>query len=98
MENAGRLEPGATYIYERANGVVYARRIGDPPDQRFEIGTYDSRTPDGRPLHDHIMDAKLWGEIHRAAKTNPALQDALDRVKLIHALSQQDDSISQHPV
>jgi hypothetical protein len=44
------------------------------------------------------MDAKLWGEIHRAAKTNPALQDALDRVKLIHALSQQDDSISHHPV
>jgi hypothetical protein len=44
------------------------------------------------------MDSKLWGEIHRAAKTNPALQDALDRVKLIHALSQQHDTVPHHPV
>ena len=92
MENAGRLTPGATYIYERADGVVYARRMGDPPDQRFEIGR------DLDPRTNHLMDSKLWGEIHRAAKTNPALQDALDRVKLIHALSEQDDTIPHHPV
>ena len=99
MENVGRLEPGATYVYERADGVVYARRIGDPPDRRFEIGrSYDSRTSDGRPLHDHIMDLKLWGEIHRAAKTNPALQDALDRVKVIYELSKQDTTVPHHPV
>ena len=91
MENVGRLEPGAPYIYERADGVVYARRIGDPPDQRFEIGRdYDPRTSDGRPLHDHIMDSKLWGEIHRAAKTNPALQKAVSRVKMIYRLSIDD--------
>jgi hypothetical protein len=44
------------------------------------------------------MDSKLWGEIHRAAKTNPALQDAIDRVKLIYTLSKQDDTIPHHPV
>lgn len=94
MESVGRLEPGATYIYERANGVIYARKFGDPPDRRFEIGRdYDSESV----FHD-LQDARLWGEIHRAAKTNPALQDALDRVKLIHALSQQDDTIPHHPV
>jgi len=99
MEKNNKMSPGVTYIYERANGVVYARKLGDSPDQRFEIGRdYDSRTSDGRPLHDHLMDAKLWGEIHRAAKTNPALQDALDRVKLIHVLSKQDDIILHHPV
>lgn len=99
MDDAGRLTPGATYIYEQANGVIYARKLGDPPDQRFEVGRdYDPRTSDGRPLHDNLMDSKLWGEIHRAAKTNPALQDALDRVKLIHALSQQDDTVPHHPV
>ena len=99
MEKNTKMSPGVTYIYERANGVVYARKLGDRPDQRFEIGRdYDARTSDGRPLHDHLMDAKLWGEIHRAAKTNPALQDALDRVKLIHVLSKQDDIILHHPV
>ena len=94
MENVGRLTPGATYVYERANGVVYARRVGDPPDRRFEIG----RDYDSEFVFDSLQDARLWGEIHRAAKTNPALQDALDRVKLIHALSKQDDTVPHHPV
>ena len=99
MENVGRLTPGTSYIYERVDGVVYARRMGDPPDQRFEIGRdYDPRTSDGRPLHNHIMDSKLWGEIHRAAETNPALQDALDRVKVIYELSKQDATVPHHPV
>jgi hypothetical protein len=99
MASAGRLTPGASYIYERVDGIVYARQMGESPDQRFEIGRdYDPRTSDGRPLHDHIMDSKLWGEIHRAAKTNTALQDALDRVKVIYELSKQDDTVPHHPV
>jgi hypothetical protein len=36
------------------------------------------------------MDSKLWGEIHRAARTNPTLQEALDRVKIIYELSKND--------
>jgi hypothetical protein len=39
------------------------------------------------PLVDHIREDKLWGEIRRAAKTNPALQEALDRVIIIYQLS-----------
>jgi hypothetical protein len=84
----GSLKPGATYIYERDKGTVYAREIGAEPSTRKEIGyNYDSRTSDGRPLHDHIMDSKLWGDIHREAKTNPTLQKALDRVIMIYRLS-----------
>lgn len=94
MENAGRLEPGAQYVYERANGIIYARRIGDAANQRIEIG----RDYDSKSLYQDLQESKLWGEIHRAARTNPALQDALDRVKLIHALSKQDESIPHHPV
>jgi hypothetical protein len=33
------------------------------------------------------MENKLWGEIHREAKTNPALQKALDRAIMIYRLS-----------
>jgi hypothetical protein len=33
------------------------------------------------------MDSKMWGEIHRMAKTNPTLQEALERVKIIYHLS-----------
>ena len=34
----GRLKPGATYVYERVDGVVYAREQGQPADTRIEIG------------------------------------------------------------
>jgi hypothetical protein len=84
----GSLKPGATYVYERNEGTVYAREIGADPSTRREIGyTYDPRTDDGRPLHDHIQDSKLWGQIRQEAKTNITLQKALDRVIMIYKLS-----------
>ncbi len=94
MENVGRLEPGASYIYERADGVIYARKLGDPPDRRFEIGR-ESNSDSG---FDDLQEAQLWGEIHRAAKSNTALQDAIDRVKIVYALSKQDEPLPHHPV
>jgi hypothetical protein len=82
----GTLKPNANYVYERHNGTVYAREQGQ--SERKEIGwTYDPRTSDGRPLHDHLMDDKLWGEIRREAKVNPTLQSALDRAIMIYRLS-----------
>ena len=84
----GNLKPGATYVYERNEGTVYAREIGADPSTRKEIGyNYDPRTSDGRPLRDHIMDDKMWGEIRREAKTNITLQKALDRAIMIYKLS-----------
>lgn len=84
----GSLKPGATYIYERDKGTVYARELGADPSTRTEMGyNYDPRTNDGRPLRDHIMDDKLWGEIRREARTNSTLQKALDRAIMIYKLS-----------
>ena len=102
----GTLKSGATYIYERADGVVYAREFGVDPSTRKVVGyengreydpinghriDYDSRTADGRPLHDHIMEDKLWGEIRREARTNPTLQDALERAIMIYQLSKEHE-------
>ena len=47
---------------------------------------YDRRTADGRPLIDHIREDKMWGDIRHLARTNPALQDAVDRVIMIYKL------------
>jgi hypothetical protein len=91
-QSTGSLTPGVTLIYERANGIVYARESGAEPSTRKEIGwDYDTRTSDGRPLRDHIQNSKLWGDIHRASKTNPALQEALDQVMVIYNLSKTDE-------
>ena len=49
----------------------------------------DLRTHDGRPLREHIMDSKMWGDIHRAARTNKSLQAALDHAIMIYKLSKE---------
>lgn len=80
----GQLTPGATYIYERVGDTVFRRESGSA---EREVMGYDHRTTDGRPLRDHMKEDQLWGNIRRAAPSNPALQDALDRVIMIYKLS-----------
>lgn len=85
----GNLTPGARLIYERVDGVIYAREFGKNDRQvvGYESGRdYDPRTRDGRSLHEHIQEDKLWGDIRRTAQTNPTLRDALDRVIEIYQL------------
>jgi hypothetical protein len=89
----GSLTPGATYVYERNGEEIYAREIGK--SERIMIGyqyknDIDPRTNDGRPLYEHIKEDKLWGDIRRAAKSNPALQIELDRVIMLYHLSKKE--------
>jgi len=93
----GNLKPGAVYTYTQRNGITYAEEFGS--NENIAVGwKWDNRTSDGRPLHDHIMDDKLWGDIRRESKTNPALHNALERVKIIYYLSKDKDNINHHPV
>ena len=80
----GQLKPGATYIYERNGNTVFRREFGTLDR---EVVGYDARTIDGRSLADHVQEEKLWGQIRQAARTNPALQDALERAIMIYQLS-----------
>lgn len=82
----GNLKPGAKYVYEHADGITYAREFGAPHSERFEVG----RTAEKQSLIDNLRTQKLWGDIHRAAETNPLLQEALERVIMIYHLSEQD--------
>jgi hypothetical protein len=74
-------------VFESPDGgnTVYSRQPGS--DQRELVKNHDARTHDGRPLHEHIMESKLWGDIRRAAETNTALQDALERAIMIYHLT-----------
>lgn len=88
----GTLKPGATYIYERNGDEVYAREFGEKDrtliGYKYEMENKpDPRTNDGRPLREHIMEDKMWGEIRREARTNITLQKALDRAIMIYRLS-----------
>ena len=75
----GSLKPDATYIYEKADGITYAREFGAPHNDRFEIGRDYQRF-----LKDEL---RLWEDIVQEGRTNQALQDALDRAKLVYHLS-----------
>lgn len=72
----GTLKPGATYIYERDKGTVFAREFGT--NERRVVGM-------DYPVTEHVN----WHDVMIVAKTNPALQHALDRVIMLYKLSKE---------
>jgi hypothetical protein len=87
----GQLKPGATYIYERQDGTVYAREFGADANTRVAIGwDWEPETNPSRvrgAFRETVLENQLWHEIREEAKTNPTLQTALDRVILLYKLS-----------
>lgn len=77
----GSLKPGATYIYEKADGITYAREFGSL-DRKVIGWDYNA---DRRAADD------LWRDIRLQAHTNPTLQKALDRVIMIYKLSKDNN-------
>ena len=76
----GSLTPGATYVYERADGRIYAREFGADPSTRKVIGYDLESSPERKNL-------TLWNDILTEAETNPALHEAIERVKVIYYLN-----------
>lgn len=70
----GTLKPGATYIYERDKGTTYAREFGS--SEKRVIG-----------MDYPVVENVNWHDIMVVAKTNPALQKALDRAIMLYKLS-----------
>ena len=71
-----------TYIYESPDGgdTVYRRRFGDIQRELHSIS--DKK----RSQIDSLIKDKLWGDIHRAAQSDPVLQHMLDQVEIYHRL------------
>jgi hypothetical protein len=77
------LVPGATYIYERVGNKTYARAMGSK--ERVLIG-------EDYPLNTNRRRMELadeWMPILEQADTNPALQDALERVRVLYELTRE---------
>jgi len=80
--NMGSLKPGATLIYERANGVITAREFGST--EKRVVGYDVSHSP--KQIH-----LSEWNEILQASVNNPALREAIDRVKIVYNLSRANE-------
>jgi hypothetical protein len=85
----GKLKPNTSYIYERVDGVVYARESRADPLSREAIGWDADSYPESMAFN-VLKESNYWRDILIAAKTNPTLQEALDRVKIIYELSKKD--------
>jgi hypothetical protein len=70
-------------VFESPDGgeTVYARMPGS--SERVKI-TESDRV---RDLKQDMTDTQLWHDIRQTAKTNTALQEAIDRVILLYHLS-----------
>ena len=86
-------ETGTRYIYENDTyGNIWGRPIGKSHSERVLIGTY--------PVDNWIQESHYWHKIVEAAKDNPALQEALERAKVLYELSKKDNNgpVMHHPV
>ena len=81
----GRLKPGASYIYEHADGITYARELGAPPKDRFIIGEdADSK---------RRKERRMWEDIYDYRERSPALQDAMEKCIIIYKLIKDHDDV-----
>ena len=73
-------------IFESPDGgeTVYVREVGATERHLY------SQSEKARSIFDQIKEDKLWGEIRRAARTNPTLQRALEQCIIIHNLSKEN--------
>ena len=97
----GQLKPGATYIYEKANGVTYAREHGAHPGDRVAIGWDYPGAGEATFLGKPVQEVAELISIIEATKSNPALQDAWEHVKILYELSRDhtpDTQPAWHPV
>ena len=82
----GTLRPGASFEYEKHGPYTISTDV--ETNKRSIIG-YDY-SQNYESTREHMMDDKFWGALRREAKTNVALQQALDRAIMIYRLSIDD--------
>jgi len=72
--------------------ITDSRPLGQANSKRVLIGTY--------PVDNWIQESHYWHKIVEAAKDNPALQEALERAKVLYELSKKNDDgpVMHHPV
>jgi hypothetical protein len=76
----GQLKPGATYIYEREGGRIYAREFGSTQRQivGYESGVQEAR--ERRYYMNHINDVLLRCE------SDPAMKQLLEQLFVLYNL------------
>jgi len=81
----GSLKPGATYIYERADGIVYAREFGET--KRRVVG-YVSE--DGNISASTKRLLTELNEVVKMCEVDPGMKELLDQLFVMYNLKKHE--------
>ena len=77
MQKQSKLIPGEALIYERANGVVYARYQNKPEIPRWIIGGDPGAVARAQG---NLLDYSEWQQLCETAQTNPTIKKLMDKL------------------
>jgi len=77
----GKMIPGEALIYEREDGVVYARYRDKPEIPRWIIGGHYAGVARAQGT---LFGYDEWRDMQLTADSNPALKKQLDRLLIMY--------------
>lgn len=87
----GTLKPGATYIYERVAGTIFAREFGTT--DRKVVGYATNVSPEMEIYRSEMNQVLLMCE------TDPVMKDLLDKLFMLYNLKKSEQPpVAYHPV
>jgi len=76
-QSKNKMIPGEALIYERANGVVYARYQNKPEIPRWIIGGDPGAVARAQG---ELLDYSEWQQLCETAQTNATLKKLMDKL------------------
>jgi len=80
----GTLKQGATYIYERAEGIIYAREFGADPSTRTIVGYESGKDYDLAGTNRRMLSE--FNDVLRMCETDSAMKNCLDQLFMLYNL------------
>lgn len=88
--NAPDLIPGQALIYERANGVVYARYRDPPYNEMYERWIIGGDSDSVNRATGNLFSYSEWNDMMRLALTNPTLKKQMQKLLDIYYIVKDD--------
>lgn len=86
----GTLIPGEALIYERADGVVYARYRDPPYNEMYERWIIGGDPAGVARAQGDLLNYSDWQDLCRLAKEHPTLEKLLDQLVTMYYIVKDD--------
>ena len=86
----GTLTPGATYIYERSEGIIYAREFGADPGTRQVVGYESGADYDPYKKGPNQRMLSELNEVVKMCETDTGMKQLLDQLFVMYNLKKNE--------